>query len=137
MKKDDIMQELRAVWGLNKDTTEEDIDNYYYTITNIEDDGKNTENKVLYVYDYILNNMLRDGDITRELVNEIYNDIKAYLDDRKSTLLKSCISYIDTSISSYSDMLETFKNIGFTDKELLYYGIRDLDFEEEIIEKTF
>ena len=35
-------------------------------------------------------------------------------------------------VNSYSETLEVFKRLGFTDEELLDYGIRDLDTEKEI-----
>ena len=50
---------------------------------------------------------------------------------REKDLLLECISYIDSNISSYYDMLDTFKEIGFTDKELYLYGIKDINFEYE------
>lgn len=60
---------------------------------------------------------------------------------REKDLLLKCIDYIDSDISSYSDMLDTFKEIGFTDKELYLYNIRDINFEyydlEEIEEEEY
>ena len=45
---------------------------------------------------------------------------------REKDLLLKCIDYINSDISSYSDMIDTFKKIGFTDKELYIYKIKDL-----------
>lgn len=52
--------------------------------------------------------------------------------DRQEDLLYSCIGYIMEIVNSYSETLEVFKRLGFTDEELLDYGIRDLDTEKEI-----
>ena len=53
--------------------------------------------------------------------------------DRKriEELLNACISYIDSHIESYSDMIDTFKELGFTDDELIEFNIRDYVFEKE------
>lgn len=45
---------------------------------------------------------------------------------REKDLLNKCINYINSGISSYSDMIEIFKKIGFTDRELYIYKIKDL-----------
>ena len=52
--------------------------------------------------------------------------------DRQEELLYSCIGYIMEVVNSYSETLEVFKRLGFTDEELLDYEIRDLDTEKEI-----
>ncbi len=52
--------------------------------------------------------------------------------NRHYELLKHCIEYIDEHISSYSDMIDTFKRLGFTDDELIEFDIRDFDLESEL-----
>jgi len=52
--------------------------------------------------------------------------------NREQELLNKCITYIWEHIESYSDMINTFKKLGFTEKELVDYDLRDYNFEEEL-----
>lgn len=48
---------------------------------------------------------------------------------RERELLNECITYIWEHIGSYSDTIDTFKKLGFTEKELVGYGLRDYNYE--------
>ena len=52
--------------------------------------------------------------------------------NRNYELLCKCIDYIDEHIESYSNMIDTFKKLGFTDEELEEFNIRNYDLEEEL-----
>lgn len=52
--------------------------------------------------------------------------------NREQELLNNCISYIWEHIESYSDMIDTFKRLDFTEEELLKYHLIDYEFEEEL-----
>lgn len=52
--------------------------------------------------------------------------------NRNYKLLCNCVDYINEHIESYSEMIDTFKRLGFTDEELEEFGIRDYDLEEEL-----
>ena len=54
------------------------------------------------------------------------------INKRQEELLMKCISYICEHIESYSDMIDSFKRLGFTEQELIDYDIRDFDFESEV-----
>ena len=52
--------------------------------------------------------------------------------ERNLKLLLKCISYIKLEDSNYLEMIKTFKSLGFTNKELLQFNIRDLDIEKDL-----
>ena len=50
--------------------------------------------------------------------------------ERCEELLCACISYIDENIESYTEMLDTFRKLGFSEEELDYFEIRDYNLNE-------
>lgn len=73
MTKEQVYKEIQDVWGLNDNTTLKEIKEFYRTITGL--DNLSTSQKLKYLYEYILDSMLRDNDITIDLYIEIKNEL--------------------------------------------------------------
>ena len=73
MTKEQVYKEIQDVWGLNDNTTLKEIKEFYKTITGL--DNLSTSQKLKYLYEYILDSMLRDNDITIDLYIEIKNEL--------------------------------------------------------------
>ena len=52
--------------------------------------------------------------------------------NREQELLNKCITYIWEHVENYYDMIDTFKKLGFTEKELVDYDLRDYYVEEQL-----
>ena len=57
--------------------------------------------------------------------------------ERYEELLCTCISYIDENIESYTEMLDTFRKLGFSEEELDYFEIRDYNLEMDLEEQEY
>lgn len=69
MEWEDALKEITTKWKLNKDTTIQDITDYYFEITGTYDSpGKMLD----YLYKYIIESMYKDGDITEETAKHLY-----------------------------------------------------------------
>lgn len=75
MTKEQVYKEIEDVWKLNDNTTLKEIKEFYTTITGL--DNLTISQKLKYLYEYILDSMLRDDDITIELYLEIKNELYA------------------------------------------------------------
>ena len=73
MTKEQVYREIQDVWGLNDNTTLKEIKEFYKTITGL--DNLSTSQKLKYLYEYILDSMLKDNDITIDLYIEIKNEL--------------------------------------------------------------
>lgn len=73
MTKEQVYREIQDVWGLNDNTTLKEIKEFYKTITGL--DNLSISQKLKYLYEYILDSMLRDNDITIDLYIEIKNEL--------------------------------------------------------------
>ena len=73
MTKEQVYKEIQDVWKLNDNTTLKEIKEFYKTITGL--DNLSTSQKLKYLYEYILDSMLRDNDITIDLYIEIKNEL--------------------------------------------------------------
>lgn len=74
MTKQDVYNELETKWGLNDATTLKEIKERYNTITNLN--NLTIGQKVDYLYNYVLESMLNDNDITFDLYCEIKDELK-------------------------------------------------------------
>lgn len=63
-------REIETMWGLNKHTTIEDIDNFYYLLTGL--DNLSTASKLNYLYEYIIASMLTDEDISIKTARKLF-----------------------------------------------------------------
>lgn len=73
MTKEQVYKEIQDVWELNDNTTLKEIKGFYKTITGL--DNLSTSQKLKYLYEYILDSMLRDNDITIDLYIELKNEL--------------------------------------------------------------
>ena len=73
MTKEQVYREIQDVWKLNNNTTLKEIKEFYKTITGL--DNLSTSQKLKYLYEYILDSMLRDNDITIDLYIELKNEL--------------------------------------------------------------
>lgn len=73
MTKEQVYREINDVWKLNDNTTLRDIKEFYKTITGL--DNLNISQKLKYLYEYILDSMLKDNDITMDLYIELKNEL--------------------------------------------------------------
>ena len=93
LNKKQVYNEFDKVWGLNENTTRKEIETYYKEITGLNDkttlgeikkyykeitglENLSIGNKIDYLYNYVLESMLRDNAITEELYEEISNELK-------------------------------------------------------------
>jgi hypothetical protein len=74
MTKKDVYNEIENKWNLNDNTTLGDIKKYYKSVTN--NNNFSIGVKVNYLYNYILDSMLKDDDITEDLYNEIKRELE-------------------------------------------------------------
>lgn len=81
----------------------------------LDTDKKTLEDRGVELYAIISNYLLRYKDIT----------------NRERQLLNNLEEYLLEMISSYSECLDTFRKLGYTETELIDRGIRDFDFELE------
>jgi len=72
MKK--IIDELKKYNLINKDNKiiddKKSIDNYYYILTNLKD-NKTTTQKRNYLFNYLLNDMIKNDEITEKQKNDV------------------------------------------------------------------
>ena len=73
MTKEQVYKEIQDVWKLNDNTTLKEIKEFYKTITGL--DNLSTSQKLKYLYEYILDSMLKDNDITIDLYIELKNEL--------------------------------------------------------------
>ena len=73
MNKEQVYKEIQDVWKLNDNTTLKEIKEFYKTITGL--DNLSISQKLKYLYEYILDSMLRDNDITIDLYIELKNEL--------------------------------------------------------------
>lgn len=78
MNKVQVYKEMEDKWGLDKNTTDENIENYYNSIAS-ENEDMTIKDKRLYCYKYIIDSMIRDEDLEEELGTEIYDEIKGVI----------------------------------------------------------
>ena len=74
MNKEQCIKEIETLWFLNKDTTIQDIEDYYFDITGLH--NLSTGAKLNYLYKYIIDSMYRDDDITDSVAEELYKYYK-------------------------------------------------------------
>ena len=71
MNKEQVFAELKDKWNLF-DMTKEESKKAYYEITGLN--FEKTSNVKYYLLDYVLESMVKDGDIDGELAYEIWNE---------------------------------------------------------------
>lgn len=74
LNKKQVYNELDKVWGLNKNTTLDEIEEFYNQITGLN--NLSIGEKIDYLYNYVLESMLKDNNITEELYNEIKEELR-------------------------------------------------------------
>ena len=65
MSKEQVYHEMETIWNLNDSTTIAQIKEYYNAITGLE--NLSIGAKLDYLYEYVLDSMLRDDAITEDL----------------------------------------------------------------------
>lgn len=65
-------------FDLRINLSKEEINNSYFSITNLDEeaDCKTVEDRLLYLYEYLLNDMTLNNEITQVHADEYYNNIK-------------------------------------------------------------
>lgn len=71
MNKEQVFAELKDKWNLF-DMTKKETEQAYYEITGLK--NYNEVNVKNYLLEYVLDSMIRDGDIDGELAYEIWSD---------------------------------------------------------------
>lgn len=74
MNKEQAIEEIKNLWSLNDDTTLGDIKKYYFEITGV--DTYSLGDKVDYLYEYVIDSMFKDGDITLQVAKELRDEFK-------------------------------------------------------------
>lgn len=72
-------------------------------------------------------------------INSILDYVEDHLDTeedrpltRQEELLYKCIAYIEEVVNDYRESLDVFRQLGFTEQEMVDYEIRDFDLEDEL-----
>lgn len=73
----------------------------------------------------------------KKRLKNILNSFMGNKSERCEELLCACISYIDENIESYTEMLDTFRKLGFSEEELDYFEIRDYNLEMDLEEQEY
>lgn len=73
----------------------------------------------------------------KKRLKSILNSFMGNKSERCEELLCACISYIDENIESYTEMLDTFRKLGFSEEELDYFEIRDYNLEMDLEEQEY
>ena len=74
MTKDEIYAELRDKWHLCNTTTLRDIKAYYKEITGL--DNLSVGGMINYLYNYVLDKIIQDGDADEDTIDEIKKELK-------------------------------------------------------------
>lgn len=60
-----ILEEC-AKFNLTENITNKEVNMYYEQLTSINDDNISVKDKKIYLYDYLVNDMIKDGEITQQ-----------------------------------------------------------------------
>ena len=74
MNKEQCIDEIETLWSLNDKTTIEDITKYYYELTGLN--NLSTGSKLNYLYEYVIDSMFLENDITENVKDELYKYYK-------------------------------------------------------------
>ena len=81
--------------------------------------------------------VLKHDEYYKKRLKSILNSFMGNKSERCEELLCACISYIDENIESYTEMLDTFRKLGFSEEELDYFEIRDYNLEMDLEEQEY
>ena len=120
MNKIQVYKEMEDKWGLDKNTTDKNIENYYNSIAS-ENEDMTIEDKRLYCYEYVINSMIRDEDLEEELGTEIYNEIRTEIYSKNEKYIGNVMFYIVSAIIREDKYKNTIIEI-----DTLYDKIREI-----------